>query len=118
MKQRKHILIALLFGLVELVSAQQLPQYTNYMINSYVLNPAWSGTKDYFEVQSNNRYQWVGITDAPRTYILSANGPYKTKNMGYGGYVFTDITGPTRRIGLSFSYAYHAKLTETMKLSI
>lgn len=100
------------------LQAQQLPQYSNYMINDYVLNPALSGTNDYFEVKSNNRYQWVGITDAPRTYILSANGPYKTKNMGYGGYVFTDITGPTRRIGLTFSYAYHAKLTETLKLSL
>src|SRR5574337_1238532 len=117
MKRIFYILL-ILFGCVGVSIAQQLPQYTNYMINSYVLNPALSGTKDYFEVQSDNRYQWVGITDAPRTYILSANGPYKTKNMGYGGYVFTDITGPTRRIGLSFSYAYHAKLTETMKLSI
>ena len=101
-----------------LIEAQQLPQYSNYMINDYVLNPALSGTQDNFEVKSNNRYQWVGITDAPRTYILSANGPYKSKNMGYGGYLFTDITGPTRRIGFSLSYAYHVKLNEKMKLSL
>lgn len=117
MKRLTYIL-AYILGFVSFLKAQQLPQYTNYMINNYVLNPALSGVEDNFEVKSNNRYQWVGITDAPRTYILSANGPYKSKNMGYGGYLFTDITGPTRRIGFSLSYAYHAKLTETMKLSM
>lgn len=119
MSMKKVIYIfAILIGTYGFTAAQQLPQYSNYMINDYVLNPALSGTKDYFEVKSNNRYQWVGITDAPRTFILSANGPYKSKNMGYGGYVFTDITGPTRRVGLTFSYGYHMKLNETMKLSL
>jgi type IX secretion system PorP/SprF family membrane protein len=85
MKRVIYILVVMLV-FASLLEAQQLPQFTNYMINDYVINPALSGTKDYFEVQSNNRYQWVGITDAPRTYVLSANGPYKSKNMGYGGY--------------------------------
>lgn len=117
MRRFIHIFIVA-FGLSGIVIAQQLPQFTNYMINDYVINPALSGTKDYFEVKSNNRYQWVGITDAPRTFTLSANGPYKSKNMGYGGYVFTDITGPTRRIGLTLSYAYHLKINDTYKLSL
>lgn len=108
------LLIACAFN----TNAQQLPQYTNYMINDYVLNPSLSGTKDYFEVQTNNRYQWVGITDAPRTNIISVNGPYKSKNMGYGGYLYSDVTGPTRRTGISLSYAYHLKLTEAYKLSL
>ena len=99
-------------------NAQQLQQYSQYAINSYVLNPALSGINPYFEVKASNRYQWQGITDAPRTYILSVDGPYKTMKMGYGGYVFTDITGPTRRTGFSLSYAYHTKLTETIKLGL
>ena len=99
-------------------SAQQLPQYSQYAMNSYVLNPALSGANDYFEVKSNNRYQWQGITDAPRTYIMSVNGPYKTLKFGYGGYVFTDVTGPTRRVGFSLSYAYHTKITEKIKLGL
>lgn len=115
--RRLIIILVVVLGNTGYLAAQQLPQFTNYMINSYVLNPALSGTKDYFEVLSNNRYQWVGVVDAPRTYVLSANGPYKSKNMGYGGYVFTDITGPTRRIGLTLSYAYHLKLNDTYKLS-
>ena len=41
------------------------------MINDYAMNPAIGGSDNYFEGVSNNRYQWIGITDAPRTYILS-----------------------------------------------
>ncbi|HMC96040.1 MAG TPA: type IX secretion system membrane protein PorP/SprF, partial [Flavobacteriales bacterium] len=37
---------------------------------------------------------------------------------GVGGYIFTDIVGPTRRTGVQFSYAYHLKLTEDLKLSL
>ena len=99
--------------------AQQLPQYSQYLINDYVLNPGITGNKDYFEAKTNNRFQWVGLTDAPRTFILSMHGPIKAENMGVGGYLFTDVTGPTSRVGAYGSYAYHIDLNgDDMKLSL
>ncbi|MES2591269.1 MAG: type IX secretion system membrane protein PorP/SprF [Bacteroidota bacterium] len=98
--------------------AQQLPHYSNYMLNNYAMNPAVGGANPYFEAISNNRYQWIGITDAPRTYILSVNGPTKSLNMGLGGLLFTDIVGPTRRTGCYLSYAYHIKVAEKMRVSL
>ncbi|MGE0568486.1 MAG: type IX secretion system membrane protein PorP/SprF [Bacteroidia bacterium] len=100
------------------VSAQQLPQYTQYMLNELAINPAVAGKEDFADVRSNNRYQWVGITDAPRTYMLTCHGPLKLKNMGLGMHLYTDIVGPTRRTGLNFSYAYHIKLNEELNLSL
>ncbi|MES2394680.1 MAG: type IX secretion system membrane protein PorP/SprF [Bacteroidota bacterium] len=97
--------------------AQQLPHYSNYMLNNFVMNPAVAGSNPYFEGLSNNRYQWIGITDAPRTYILSVNGPTKSLNVGLGGILFTDIVGPTRRTGFYLSYAYHIKVAEKVKVS-
>ena len=52
------------------------------MFNPFVINPAFTGTNDGFEVMSNYRHQWVGITDAPKTYILTLHGPHKFKNYG------------------------------------
>jgi type IX secretion system PorP/SprF family membrane protein len=98
--------------------AQQLPQYSQYMLNELAINPAVAGRDDFAEVRSNSRHQWAGITDAPRTYILTLHGPIQQKNMGIGMNLYTDIVGPTRRTGLSFSYAYHLKLTETYNLSM
>ncbi len=98
--------------------SQQLPQYTQYMLNEMAINPAVSGKDDYADVRSNNRYQWVGVTDAPRTYMLTLHGPIKAKNMGIGMNLYTDIVGPTRRTGLNFSYAYHMKVKDDMFLSM
>jgi len=115
----KFFISILIIASISLAQAQQLPQFTQYQFNEYAINPAFSGSKPYFDVRSNNRYQWVGITDAPRTYTISINGPSKNKKMGFGGYVFTDIVGPTRRIGAQASYSYQFKLTESdIKLSI
>lgn len=110
--------IFIVFGFVVLSKAQQLPQYSQYMFNDYIVNPAIAGKAPSYEVKSSNRYQWLGITDAPRTYILSFHGPIRSKKMGIGGYLFTDITGPSRRTGVSVTYAYHLKLTESLKLSM
>lgn len=96
---------------------QQLPHYTQYLINDYVTNPAIGGTSPYFKAQSNHRFQWVGITDAPRTYIFSLHGPIVNDKMGVGGYVFTDFTGPTRRSGFQASYSYKVNITDDIKLS-
>lgn len=110
-------LFALLALLPLALIAQQTPHYSQYMINDYVMNPAIGGRYNYFLGMSANRYQWGGITDAPRTYILSLHGPLKWDHMGVGGQLFTDIVGPTRRTGFYLSYAYHAPLNENLKLS-
>lgn len=97
--------------------AQQLPQLSQYVFNDYVFNPAFAGSRPWFELRTGHRYQWVGITDAPRTFTLSGTTPLGRK-MGVGGLVFTDHVGPTRRTGFQASYSYHLKLTSELKLSL
>jgi type IX secretion system PorP/SprF family membrane protein len=100
------------------VVSQQLPIFSQYLLNDYAYNPAIAGSKDFYDVKSNHRYQWVGITDAPRTYTLSINGPTKNKKMGFGGILYTDHVGPTRRTGFQASYAYHLNLNSDVKLGL
>lgn len=103
---------------VGVVFSQQLPHFSQYYLNDYLINPAVAGSRPYFEGKSAHRYQWEGITDAPRTYTLSVNGPTKNQKMGLGGYVFTDNVGPTRRTGANLSYAYHVKVSDKLKLGM
>lgn len=115
----KKLIYLGLFSCIAIVTkAQQLPQYSQYILNKYVINPASAGTENYFQGQSNYRSQWRGIKDAPRTYILSVNGPIQDEKMAVGGYMFSDVVGPTRRTGINLSYAYKVKLTESIKLSM
>jgi type IX secretion system PorP/SprF family membrane protein len=103
---------------VNTINAQQLPHFSQYMLNDYAENCAVAGKNPYIEASSINRYQWIGVTDAPRTYLLSVNGGLKNPHFGVGGQVFTDVTGPTRRTGCYLSYAYHVNLTKDIKLSL
>ncbi len=113
----KRIVIISLVLISSCVYGQQLPQFSQYMFNQYAFNPAYAGVKPSWEAVTNNRYQWLGITDAPRTFTLSAQGPFKKENMAIGGYVYTDVVGPTRRIGFQASYAYHVRLSDNIQLS-
>ena len=98
--------------------AQQIPSYTQFMFNTYVFNPAIAGTHNYYQVRLNNRFQWTGITDAPQTNSMSVYGPHGSKDMGFGGYIYNDATGPTSRNGLYGSYAYNLRVNNLMRLSM
>lgn len=113
----RHLLLSCLVVLVMNANGQQLPQLTQYQFNDYIFNPAIAGSRPFFELRSGHRYQWVGIQDAPRTFTFSGTTPVGEK-MGVGGYLFTDIVGPTRRTGFQLSYAYHLRLTDDVKLSL
>ena len=97
--------------------AQQLPQLSQYNSHDYLYCPAVAGSRPWFEMRSAHRNQWVGIQDAPRTFMLSATTPLSS-NMGIGGYLYTDHVGPTRRTGAQASYAYHLRITDRIRLGL
>ncbi len=88
------------------------------MFNDFIINPAVAGTKDFYQIRSNHRFQWIGIVDPPLTNTLSVYGPHARLNMGFGGYFYNDVTGPTSRTGLSGSYAYNIELQNDIRLSM
>ena len=100
------------------VSGQQVPLYTQYMFNRIIYNPAVAGVDPYFQILSNHRFQWVGMTDAPLTNAISFFGPHRSRPMGYGGYVYHDITGPTSRTTLTGVYAYNVEVFSDIRLSM
>lgn len=97
---------------------QQLPQYSQYMFNDFVINPAIAGTHDYYQIRTNHRFQWVGMDDPPLTNSIAFYGPHAKMDMGFGGYIYTDVTGPTSRTGVTGSYAYNIALNPDMRLSM
>ena len=115
MKKISFLLLAFIFS--GSIYSQQLPQLTQFMDNGYVLNPAFAGMDDYYQVRTTIRNQWTGITDAPSTTILSIYGKQED-NVGLGGVIFNDQYGHTSRAGGAISYAYHLSLNEKIKLSL
>lgn len=79
---RKHRIL-LFYGLFSLcllcsynkTQAQQRPQYSQYIFNNYLLNPALSGIENYTDVKLGYRGQWAGLEGAPVTSFFSINAP-------------------------------------------
>lgn len=69
----KKLLIILTLLASFAASAQQKPQYTQYIFNQYLLNPALSGIENYIDFKGGYRKQWSGISDAPQTSFVSAH---------------------------------------------
>ena len=111
------ILLVIVTGSVSL-KGQQLPQFTQYMFNDFVINPAIAGVHDFYQIRTNHRFQWVGLADPPLTNSIAFYGPHANMDMGYGGYVYNDVTGPTSRTGITGSYAYNIAVTGEIRLSM
>ena len=128
MLTRREIFYILFFlGMCLQVDAQQVPLYSQYMLNGFLINPAVAGSEGYTAVNITAREQWIGFRDAPGTYALSyqtriLRKSYISKSasvkkrqryssrsgkVGLGGYVFSDRNGAVERTGLKVSYAYH-----------
>ncbi|WP_439880741.1 PorP/SprF family type IX secretion system membrane protein [Pontibacter sp. MBLB2868] len=50
---------------------QQRPQFSQYVQNNYLLNPAVGGIESYTDARLGFRSQWIGLEDAPLTFYSS-----------------------------------------------
>ncbi|MFN6944405.1 MAG: type IX secretion system membrane protein PorP/SprF [Cytophagaceae bacterium] len=71
---RKSILIIAFCLVVSIVHGQQLPQYSQYIWNSYLINPAIGGADNHLEMKAGYRNQWIGLEGAPRTLYFTIHG--------------------------------------------
>ena len=101
--------LIVLLGLVLLgdqATAQQDSQYTQYMYNTMMINPAYAGSRDCTSIFALYRNQWVGLDGAPKTASLSIHTPIEGKHVGLGGAIYHESIGPqsTNMIDVDFSY--------------
>jgi len=88
---------------------QQISLNSQYLFNEMFVNPAATGIKEYIPVQFNFRKQWTAFPGSPTTQAISANSAI-FKKMGFGGTLFNDVCGPSRRTGIQLNTAYHLQL--------
>ena len=116
----KNIVLIIAIGIITSTSlmAQQVPLYTQYKTNMYVINPAVAGSTNYqHELRGIYRNQWSGsIIDAPETSVLTYN--VAVDRAGIGFMAFSDQVGKFRNTGFSASYAYQLPLNDEYKLGI
>lgn len=145
---KKNLLVA--FFLLFFMSgfAQQRPQYTQYVFNNFLLNPAVAGIESYIDAKAAYRNQWTGLEGAPVTTYVTVHAPlgrdfiagdaaglgsagdnpgsrsYTQTYMaaephhGIGFTAVMDRTGPITQTNFNAAYAYHLGVTETLNVSV
>lgn len=111
--------IALVTGCVLvgfLAQAQQEPNYTQYMYNTMVVNPAYAGTSEMLNINGSYRSQWTGFDGAPETMNLGIESPI-SERVGLGINLMRDVLGPSDEYGVTANFAYTIPLNEKLKLS-
>jgi type IX secretion system PorP/SprF family membrane protein len=130
----RSVIWVIVFMFLSLPSrAQQIPLYSQYIMNGYLLNPAITGHDGYTTFNLTARQQWLGFKDAPasrsvsgETRLLRKSHVIKTRSVnnrslkpstkgrvGLGGFIYDDRNGAIERTGLQASYAYHIFIKET-----
>src|SRR3954469_22891785 len=89
------------------VRAQQRPQYTQYIFNNFILNPAISGIENYIDVKAGYRTQWEGLEGAPQTSYISIHAPLG-KRFLYGNSTSVPASGGTNPNSRSYLQNYMA----------
>jgi type IX secretion system PorP/SprF family membrane protein len=134
-KKLFYILLLIIPG--NIIFAQQLPLFSQYLYNKFLINPAVAGSEGYTSFNLTAREQWVGYYGAPQTFSFSGQTrllkrsyilkqtrikrqifrPKSDGKVGLGGFIFNDRNGLVQRTGFQASYSYHLWLRNTTQLS-
>jgi type IX secretion system PorP/SprF family membrane protein len=114
----KKRIIGFLIMLISVTGfAQQDAQYTQYMYNTIVVNPAYAGSRQAMSIFALHRTQWVGIDGAPVTNSFSINTPINESKVGLGLSFVNDKIGPSDENNIAADFSYTIPASEKYKIS-
>lgn len=116
MKRVTIILGTLAILSINFIYSQQDPQYTQYMYNMHIVNPAYAGSEGTLNIGLLHRTQWVGLDGAPKTTVAAINAPIK-KNIGMGLSVFADEIGPVKEQNVFVDVSYTIQTSDYANLA-
>lgn len=90
-------------------NAQQEPNFTQYLYNMNILNPAYAGTKDAISLGFQGRSQWMGLNGAPQTQTLAIHAPINDF-VGLGFSAIHDVIGPVSQTDINGDFSYKLEM--------
>jgi len=107
----------IIFGLSHFAYAQQGIQYTQYMYDGSLINPAYAGADEALSISLLHRDQWSGLEGAPQSQTLSVHSLFKRPQLGTGIFIHRESIGVHQNIQVAANLAYHLPLGNQRFLS-
>lgn len=105
----------------------QTTLYSQYMLNKFLVNPAFAGAEGYTSINLSARKNWLNQRSAPRIVSVSGHTRIMSKSrfgksmsirrrtkrrrpkgrVGVGGNIYTDQNAATSKTGFQATYSYH-----------
>ncbi len=106
------VLVAMMWAGVSVVHAQSDAQFTQYYEVPAYYNAGAIGTTDLLRIRGGMRMQWVGIDNAPRSFVATADMPLKLmgRRWAVGLVLNQGSMGLYRSMNLGTRVAYHQPL--------
>jgi type IX secretion system PorP/SprF family membrane protein len=115
---KKFSVILSLLAITTIVSAQQLQTSSLYDLQGVFHNPAMAGLTGKALIGATYRTQWSGFSGSPKTATVFGSYALPQHNIGLGGYIYNDQTGPTSRTGIALSFAKHIPMANDATFSL
>jgi type IX secretion system PorP/SprF family membrane protein len=80
----RGIFMSIAMIMANVCHAQQQVQFTQYMFNNLIINPAYAGADEALSLTFINRSQWSGMKNAPNTQTISIHTLTNNRRMGCG----------------------------------
>jgi len=106
----KNLLLLLFISLALNAKAQQTTQYSLYMLNPSLFNPAYAGMEESLSLTGVFRQQWAGLEGAPSQQALTAHLPIYVLSSGIGLSFESDEIGARRYSNFSLQYNYQLQM--------
>jgi len=117
---KKILLLFAFLGFINKISAQQDPQFTHYMYNMSVVNPAYATSEqNILNLGGLYRSQWVGSVGGPKTMTFFAHKPLSNKVEVGLSFISDDIgDGAKKENNVFADFAYILELNQNHKISL
>ncbi len=89
---------------IQVGNAQQSPQFTQFHLNKYFINPAFGGLERSLSVTAFYRTQWDQISGAPKQQGVNAHMPVYLFGGSLGISIMNETVGLERNTSFSASY--------------
>lgn len=112
--------VVFIFFMIPVLTNSQDLSFSQFYANKVNLNPAFTGSLKSKRIGMMYRDQWLGISEAYRSFLVSYDARLNRSRSGLGLVFFNDKAGSgsynTTQIGITYSYHLKVSMFESIRI--